>query len=125
MLGVSLITQALYLVVFSTRYLDLFWVPPTYSLYLFLIKIFYIVTSTYILVLMTRVYARTREREKAWKLGGFATVGSLVAAPLFDLIFRKPKGTTFSEVRSSFDVPCERHTTNVPLLGNLDIFNNP
>jgi len=28
--GVSLLTQLLYIVVFGTRYLDLFWVPPWY-----------------------------------------------------------------------------------------------
>ncbi|KAL8731862.1 MAG: hypothetical protein Q9166_003146 [cf. Caloplaca sp. 2 TL-2023] len=38
---------------------------------------------------MTRVYARTREREKAWKLGSFCLGGSTVAAPLLLLVFKK------------------------------------
>jgi hypothetical protein len=37
---------------------------------------------------MLRVYARTREREKAWKLGGVCLVGSAVGAPIVMLIFR-------------------------------------
>ncbi|KAI9712993.1 MAG: hypothetical protein M1812_006741 [Candelaria pacifica] len=36
-----------------------------------------------------RVYARTREREKAWKLGAICLGGSLVSAPIIALIFKK------------------------------------
>ncbi len=38
---------------------------------------------------MLRVYPRTREREKAWRLAIYATLGSLLAAPLVTLIFKK------------------------------------
>ncbi|KAH8812968.1 ER lumen protein retaining receptor-domain-containing protein [Xylogone sp. PMI_703] len=86
--GVSLITQGLYALVFLTRYLDLFII---YSMWNFVLKVFYILSSFYILFLMLRVYARTREREKAWKLGAFCLGGSLVGAPIIMLIFR-PKG---------------------------------
>lgn len=36
---------------------------------------------------MLRVFARTREREKAWKLGAYALLGSLIATPIVGLIF--------------------------------------
>ncbi|TGO81816.1 hypothetical protein BPOR_1005g00010 [Botrytis porri] len=74
--GVSLITQSLYALVFITRYLDLF--SGIFILWNFVLKVFYIGSSLYILFLMLRVYARTREREKAWKLGGLCFVGSAV-----------------------------------------------
>jgi ER lumen protein retaining receptor len=86
--GVSLITQILYIAVFTTRYLDLFWVRPQASWWNFILKNFYIWSSIYIIILMTRIYARTREREKAWKLGGYATGGSLILAPIVTLIFK-------------------------------------
>ena len=56
---------------------------------------------------MLRVFARTREREKAWKLGGFATAGSLVAAPLVTLLFRGVKGSTPTEMLWTFSVILE------------------
>lgn len=37
---------------------------------------------------MLRVYARTREREKAWKFGAFCLGGSLLLAPFTMLIFQ-------------------------------------
>ena len=36
---------------------------------------------------MTSVYARTREREKAWKFGMYCLLGALVVAPFWYLIF--------------------------------------
>jgi hypothetical protein len=36
---------------------------------------------------MTSVYARTREREKAWKFGMYCLLGTLVIAPFWYLIF--------------------------------------
>ncbi|KAI9821036.1 MAG: hypothetical protein M1827_003769 [Pycnora praestabilis] len=85
--GVSLITQALYVAVFVTRYLDLFWVSPKVSMWNFVLKNFYILSSMYIIFLMMRVYARTREREKAWRLGMLCLGGSLIAAPIISLSF--------------------------------------
>jgi hypothetical protein len=38
---------------------------------------------------MTSVYARTREREKAWKFGMYCLVGSLVITPFWYLIFKE------------------------------------
>ena len=86
--GVSLITQVLYIAVFLSRYLDLFWVPPWWSWWNFVLKNFYIWSSIYIIVLMTRIYARTREREKAWRWGGYAAAGSFLLAPVVTLIFK-------------------------------------
>ena len=89
--GVSLITQALYCLVFISRYLDLF-TPYSFLLgsftrkWIFTLKIFYILSSLYILFLMMRVYARTREREKAWKLGALVMVGSIVGAPFMMMV---------------------------------------
>jgi hypothetical protein len=102
--GVSLITQALYCLVFVSRYLDIlqrntFWNTS--------LKAFYILSSLYILFLMMRVYARTREREKAWKLGAFCLATSALLAPILMLIFRKKhpgpgeQGWTFKEVCSA------------------------
>lgn len=36
---------------------------------------------------MTRVYARTREREKAWKIGLWSVLGSIVSAPVVAAMF--------------------------------------
>ncbi|EXJ87232.1 hypothetical protein A1O3_04191 [Capronia epimyces CBS 606.96] len=105
--GVSLITQILYIAVFCTRYLDLFWVRPSLSWWNFILKNFYIWSSIYIIVLMTRVYARTREREKAWKWGAYAAGASLVAAPLVSLIFNGWRATTFVEVLWTFSIILE------------------
>lgn len=38
---------------------------------------------------MLRIYPRTREREKAWPLAIYATGGSLLAAPVVNLIFNR------------------------------------
>jgi hypothetical protein len=52
-------------------------------------QLFYTLSSFYIIFLMTSVYARTREREKAWKFGLYCLVGSMVVAPIWYLIFWK------------------------------------
>lgn len=35
---------------------------------------------------MMKVYARTREREQAWKMGAFCLGGALIAAPALTFI---------------------------------------
>ncbi|CAF9940825.1 MAG: hypothetical protein ALECFALPRED_008879 [Alectoria fallacina] len=87
--GVSLITQLLYVGVFITRYLDLFWTSPFGSIWNFSLKIFYILSSLYIIFLMMQVYARTREREKAWRLGAYCLGGSVLLAPIATIIAQK------------------------------------
>lgn len=94
----------MYVVVFSSRYIDLFYTPvfeDWHRWWNFVLKIYFITTSAYIVFIMTRVFARTREREKAMKLGGYATLGSLVLAPIVTGIFYKYHPFTFSEVSSS------------------------
>jgi len=94
--GVSLISQALYVLVFVTRYLDILWSSPLGKIgfYLFAVKLFYIASSLYIVFLMVFAYARTREREKAWKFGmyclGFAL---LFAVPLCKVFEKGPEVT--------------------------------
>ncbi|KAH0333930.1 hypothetical protein KCU81_g9652, partial [Aureobasidium melanogenum] len=101
--GVSLITQALYCVVFIVRYLDLFSnLHGFLGFWNFSLKIFYISTSLYIVFLMTRVYARTREREKAWKMGLWSVVGSVVCAPVVAAIFM---GKTPFTSNGAFEIP--------------------
>jgi ER lumen protein retaining receptor len=85
----------------------LFWVPPSYSVWNFILKNFYIWSSIYIILLMTRIYARTREREKAWKLGGYSFGGSLVAAPLVTVIFRGWRGSNPTEMLWAFSIILE------------------
>lgn len=97
-----MITQSLYIAVFVTRYINLFWVPPSASYWNFVLKNFYIGSSIYIIFIMMRVFPRTREREKAWKFGGLCAGGSLVAAPLVTLIFRGSNDTDIVWVSAAF-----------------------
>lgn len=101
--GISLITQVLYAAVFCTRYLDLFWatLATDTDKWNFVLKIFYILSSFYIIYLMMQVYARTRERERAWKLGAIALGGAMFAAPFVTLIIRGTTKHFIVEVRGS------------------------
>ena len=97
-LGVSLVTQVLYAIVFCSRYLDLFWSKPSYMPWNFVLKLLYIGSSFYIIGIMMRAYARTREREKAWKMGSFCLGGSAVSAPIVLAIFKHWHHYKFNEV---------------------------
>ena len=66
----------LYAAVFVGRYLDLFRADGWDNFYL----VFYII------LLMMKVYPRTREQEKAWKLGLWSLGGSFVLAPIITLL---------------------------------------
>jgi len=57
--GLSFKTQATYVAVFLTRYLDLFW--SWVSLYNFIMKIFFIVSSIYVLFLMRTKFRPTHD----------------------------------------------------------------
>jgi len=101
--GVSLITQVLYILVFCTRYLNIFWSPPFKTwihAWNFILKLFYISSSLYIVFLMMRVYARTREREKGWRLGIYSLAGSLLLMMPVTGIFDR-KNFRVVEVRHS------------------------
>jgi hypothetical protein len=108
--GVSLITQALYAMVFCTRYLDLFWTPPWISYWNTTLKIFYISSSFYIIFIMMRVFARTRELEKAWKFGFACLAGSIIATPFVTMI-GEPKANWFFRVVSC-TIGLHRHDIN-------------
>lgn len=73
-----------------------------YSVWNTILKIFYILSSLYILFLMLRVYARTREREKAWKLGAFCLVGTGIGAPFVMMIFKRKATWGWMEVSFAF-----------------------
>jgi glucose-6-phosphate-specific signal transduction histidine kinase len=98
--GVSLLTQILYALVFVTRYLDLFRASGWNNAYNPFFKIFYILSSFYIILLMMKMYPRTREKERAWKLALISVGGSLVLAP-FVLINNKYLYHWFTEVSRS------------------------
>lgn len=107
--GVSLITQMLYALVFVTRYLNIFWISPvgsTLNIWNFVLKNFYIISSFYIIFLMMRVYARTREREKSWRLGAYCLGGSVILAPIMTVIADR-KRTGFVEIMWTFSIILE------------------
>ncbi|EMC99523.1 hypothetical protein BAUCODRAFT_144935 [Baudoinia panamericana UAMH 10762] len=105
--GVSLLTQLLYILVFVNRYWDLFWTPPGWSVWNFILKIFYIASSAYIVFLMMRVYPRTREKEYGWKLAIWSLAGSAISAPFVTLIFKGWWRTTFFETLYTFSLELE------------------
>ncbi|KAI9724285.1 MAG: hypothetical protein M1828_003709 [Chrysothrix sp. TS-e1954] len=110
--GVSLITQLLYLAVFSSRYLFINWggFPNGFEWHLAwndTLRVFYILSSAYIVLLMMKLYARTREREKAWKLGIGSLAGSLGLAPFTMMIFLQKQDWSFSEFCITFSLILE------------------
>ncbi|KAK5678153.1 hypothetical protein LTS10_009323 [Elasticomyces elasticus] len=105
--GVSLLTQLLYIAVFLTRYLDLFWVPPWWSWWNTILKLFYIGSSAYIVWLMMRKFARTREKERGWQVAVWSFGASVVGAPVVCILFRGWKYSTFTEVVWTFSIILE------------------
>jgi ER lumen protein retaining receptor len=100
-----LITQVLYCLVFGARYLDIFSHPIFEAFiwfYLFAVKLFYIGSSVYIVFLMTFVYARTREREKAWKFGIYCLIGAVILATPVCKIFEKGPVVTVGDGNDAF-----------------------
>ncbi|CAD6505268.1 BgTH12-00760 [Blumeria graminis f. sp. triticale] len=102
--GVSLITQALYCLVFVSRYLDIFLWNTIWNTAL---KFFYVLSSLYILFLMLRVFSRTREREKAWKLGAVCLAASAVGAPIIMSIFTSSIKWSWRELFWTFSIILE------------------
>ena len=70
---------------------------------------------------MLRLFPRTREREKAWKLGGICFGAALVAAPFVTLIFRR-RGTGFMEVNHASRSSCA-WLTSKQILWTFSIIN--
>ena len=89
----------LYAVVFCLRYLDLFF-PGRSLLWNTVLKIFYIGSSFYIIAIMMKVYARTREREKAWKFGGYCLAGSVVLGPIVGKLAEGSRFTFLEALRN-------------------------
>lgn len=106
--GVSLITQLAYLAVFVARYIPTVWFPSDASSWLTIwnvsLKIFYIASSAYTIFIMTRLYARTQEREMAVKIGGYSGAVALLMAPFAMLIFTKKAYWSFAEFSWSFSI---------------------
>ncbi|KAL4873304.1 hypothetical protein BDV12DRAFT_100199 [Aspergillus spectabilis] len=106
--GVSLLTQLLYLLVFLTRYADLLrsggWTEP----YLLIFKFFYFASSFYTIYLMMRVFPRTRERERAWKMALGSVGASLILAPVVIPIFAEyRKGLWLEDILWAFSIVLE------------------
>ncbi|KAK4159152.1 ER lumen protein retaining receptor-domain-containing protein [Cladorrhinum sp. PSN259] len=93
--GVSLLTQIFYALVFITRYTDLFSETSAWN---YFFKVFYFLSSFYTISIMRFVYPRTREREKAWKMGAALLLGSLVISPFAMLIFKSKDEWAFTEM---------------------------
>ncbi|KAL8873300.1 MAG: hypothetical protein Q9174_001215 [Haloplaca sp. 1 TL-2023] len=68
----------------------------------FVLKLLYIGSSLYIIGIMMRVYARTREREKAWRMGSVCLGGSAVSAPIVLVIFKHWHRYKFNKVMWTF-----------------------
>ncbi|KAJ1980829.1 endoplasmic reticulum retention protein [Dimargaris cristalligena] len=79
--GVSLKTQALYFVVFVTRYLDLF--THFYSVYNSLMKLFFIASSAYIVYLMWKPYRPTYSASTDTFRAEFLIVGAALLGLAF------------------------------------------
>jgi hypothetical protein len=116
--GVSFLTQSFYAIVFITRYLDIFTTKPLsvtehgdvskfVLVWNFILKLFYITSSLYILFLMLKVYTRSREREKAWKLSAYCLAFSLVMPPIVVPWARHWAGFTLGETIWAFSIVLE------------------
>ncbi|KAG2735718.1 hypothetical protein G9P44_001932 [Scheffersomyces stipitis] len=86
--GLSLKTQALYVVVYLTRYLNLFF--KFYSLYNSLLKVFFIGSSIYTVYVMTHKYQRTAQEHldtfRVRYLTGGAFVTSLILTHKYTIL---------------------------------------
>jgi uncharacterized membrane protein len=81
--------------------MDLFWKNPFSFFYNTFLKIFFISSTLYTVFVMMKVFARTREREKAWRFGGACFVGSLIIAPFAMLILMPKDEWSFFQVSAS------------------------
>ncbi|KID60949.1 ER lumen protein retaining receptor, partial [Metarhizium brunneum ARSEF 3297] len=93
--GISFKSQALYLFVYVTRYLDLF---STESLYNLAFKIMFIGSQGYIIYLMTNAYKPTNDPNVDTFRVQYLLAGAAVLAVLF------PYKYTFSEIMWAFSI---------------------
>lgn len=94
--GLSLKTQALYVLVYLTRYLNLFY--KFYSLYNSLLKVFFIVSSVYTVYIMTTKYQKTITNHVDTFPVKYLVGGSAILAVIFNLKF------SFLEIFWSFSL---------------------
>ncbi|BFZ61038.1 endoplasmic reticulum retention protein [Saitoella coloradoensis] len=94
--GISFRSQALYVLVYLTRYLDLLWGP--WPLYNTVMKLFFIGSSVYVLYLMKFDYRPSHDMGLDNFKVEYLIGGSFVMALLFNLAF------TFDEVMWSFSL---------------------
>lgn len=74
---------------------------------------------------MLKVYARTREREKAWKLGALCLGASALGAPVMMLIFQERLRWGWREVSIySLNFTNSSHTDHIIHLALLDFFHH-
>ncbi|KAK3696008.1 endoplasmic reticulum retention protein [Vermiconidia calcicola] len=81
--GISFKSQFLYLAVYVTRYLDLFWTDPTKYVWNTIFKIIFICSQTYIVYLMLTDYKPTHDPNQdtfkvQYLIGGAAVLGLLL-----------------------------------------------
>ncbi|KAL2843522.1 ER lumen protein retaining receptor-domain-containing protein [Aspergillus pseudoustus] len=105
--GVSLLTQALYTLVFLTRYSDLLEEQGWRYGYNVAFKLFYIISSFYTLFLMMKVFPRTREKERAWKMALGSIAVSLILSPIVIPIFDKFTKLWFLDLLWAFSIILE------------------
>ncbi|KAL2868031.1 ER lumen protein-retaining receptor [Aspergillus lucknowensis] len=105
--GVSLLTQALYTLVFLTRYIDLLRPGGWHEPYNVIFKFFYLISSFYTMYLMMKVFPRTRERERAWKMALGSVVVSFVLAPVVIPIFSGFTTLWFEDILWTFSIILE------------------
>ncbi|KAK7001404.1 protein-ER retention receptor [Favolaschia claudopus] len=97
--GVSFLTQAMYALVFLARYPDLFY--RFVSLYNTTMKIVYVVTAFYVLILMHSIYPRSTEGRLAWQITAITLALAALVGLIFNYVF------TFTEIAWSFSIALE------------------
>ncbi|KAF8138048.1 ER lumen protein retaining receptor-domain-containing protein [Mycena galopus ATCC 62051] len=97
--GISFLTQAMYALVFMSRYLDLFY--SFVSLYNTVFKIVYILSAFYVLFLMRWIYPHTPEGRMAWQASGIILGSACLLSLIVNYRF------TPAEVLWSFSIVLE------------------
>jgi ER lumen protein retaining receptor len=95
--GISFKSQALYLIVYVTRYIDLFW-TFTDSAYNTLFKILFISSSGYTIYLMTTAYKPTHDPNLDTFRVQYLLLGSLICALIY------PYQYSFTEILWAFSI---------------------
>ncbi|KAK5163604.1 endoplasmic reticulum retention protein [Saxophila tyrrhenica] len=89
--GISFKSQFLYLAVYITRYLDLFWTDPTKYVYNTIFKLIFISAQTYIVYLMLNDYKPTHDPNQDTFKVQYLVGGAAVLAILFPYRYTPPE----------------------------------